>query len=72
MSYINLNEGFETVRNFFNVEVQEDTLFGDFLKIPKDKNQIKVLHGEKREQELEKIIQHLDFLKESGYYDTKL
>ena len=72
MSYINLSDGFETVKNFFNVEVQEDTLFGDFLKIPKDKNQIKVLHGEKREQELEKIIQHLDFLKESGYYDTKL
>jgi hypothetical protein len=37
-----------------------------------DKNQIKVLHGEKREQELEKIIQHLDFLKEKGYYDSKL
>jgi len=30
---------------------------------------IKVLHGEKREQELGKIIQHLDKLKEKGYYN---
>jgi hypothetical protein len=72
MSYINLNEGAESVKKFYEINVEEDTFLSDFLKIPKDKNQIKVLHGEKREQELEKIIQHLDFLKEKGYFDLKL
>jgi hypothetical protein len=71
MSYINVNEGLETVKKFYETNFDEDTLVGDFLRIPKDKNQIKVLHGEKREQEIEKIIQHLDLLKESGYFDRK-
>jgi len=69
MSYININDGHNTVKHFFETEVEQDTLNGDFYKIPKDKNLIKVLHGEKREQELEKIIQHLDMLKEKGYYN---
>jgi len=69
MSYININDGYNTVKHFFETEVEQDTLNGDFYKIPKDKNLIKVLHGEKREQELEKIIQHLDTLKEKGYYN---
>ncbi len=72
MSYINLENGFESVVEFFESNYSKDTLLTDFFKIPGDKNQIKVLHGEKREQELEKIIQHLDFLKEKGYYDSKL
>lgn len=71
MSYININDGLETVKNFYELSVDQDTLLGEFLKIPKDKNQIKVLHGEKREQEIEKIIQHLDLLKEKGYFDKK-
>ena len=69
MSYININDGYKTVKHFFETEVEQDTLSGDFYKIPKDKNLIKVLHGEKREQELGKIIQHLDKLKEKGYYN---
>lgn len=69
MSYINLNEGLQTVKNFYEIQINEDTLVGDFLRIPKDKKQIKVLHGEKREQEIEKIIQYLDILKQNGYFD---
>lgn len=72
MSYINLSEGLASVEKFYEMDLDQDTLVSDFLKIPKDKNQIKVFHGEKREQELEKIIQHLDFLKEKGYYDSSL
>jgi hypothetical protein len=72
MSYINLNEGLDTVKKFYEIVIDEETLISDFLKIPVNKNQIKVLHGEKREQELEKIIQHLDFLKEKGFYDSSL
>lgn len=71
MSYINLSEGFDSVRDLYEIEVNEDTFISDFLKIPRDKNQIKVLHGEKREQEIEKIIQYLDLLKEKGYFDRK-
>lgn len=67
MSYINL-EGFETVEHFFNTSVDTDTLVGDFYKIPKEKSEIKVLHGEKREQELEKILEYLKQLKKAGYY----
>jgi hypothetical protein len=69
MSYININEGFKTAKHFFDTNVEKDTLSGDFYKIPKDKRTIKVLHGEKREQEIEKIIQHLDTLKEKGYFN---
>jgi hypothetical protein len=72
MSYINLDEGFESVRKFFEIQVSQDTFISDFLKIPPNKKQIKVLHGEKREQELEKIIQHLDFLKDKGYFESRL
>ena len=67
MSYINL-EGFETVEHFFNTSVDTDTLVGDFYKIPKEKSEIKVLHGEKREQELEKILEYLKQLNKAGYY----
>lgn len=69
MSYININDGFETVKHFFETDVEQDTLSGDFYKIPKDKRSIKVLHGEKREQELGKIIQYLDSLKQKGYFN---
>jgi len=68
MSYINL-EGFNTVEHFFNTSVESDTLVGDFYKIPKEKSGIKVLHGEKREQELDKILEYLKQLKRSGYYE---
>lgn len=69
MTYINV-EGFSTVEHFYKTDVHEDTLFGDFYLIPKEKRNIKVLHGEKRSDEINKILKHLIKLKENGYFKS--
>lgn len=68
-SHVNIGEGHEAVKRFYHIQNDKEILAGQFYRIPKDKKQIKVFHGEKREQEIEKIIQHLDFLKENGYFE---
>lgn len=59
MSYINV-QGSETVNHFFQTNVEKDTFISTFYKLPKDKNKIKVFHGEKRNQEIEKMIDIID------------
>jgi hypothetical protein len=67
MVYINL-EGFHTLEHFCETEVQNDELFGMFYRLPAEKNLVKVLHGEKRPEELEKITDFLIKLKEKKYF----
>jgi len=70
MSYINI-EGMDTVLHFFqNPEEVESGLISSFYRIPENKRDIKVLHGEKRKQEVETIIEYLKELKNKGYYDN--
>lgn len=69
MSYINI-EGMSTVRHFFEGDDSERGLISDFYRIPDDKKDIKVLHGEKRKQEVESIIEYLKVLKNKGYYEN--
>lgn len=59
MSYINV-QGSETVNHFFQTIVETDTFISTFYKLPKNKNKIKVFHGEKRSQEIEKIFDLID------------
>ena len=59
MSYINV-QGSETVNHFFQTSVETDTFISTFYKLPKNKNKIKVFHGEKRSQEIEKIFDLID------------
>jgi hypothetical protein len=59
MSYINV-QGSETVNHFFQTIVETDTFISTFYKLPKNKNKIKVFHGEKRSQEIEKIFDIID------------
>lgn len=64
MVYINI-QGAETVEEFLNNTVDEDVLLGAFYKFPANKNQIKVFHGEKRTEEIEKVFRLLGEKKES-------
>ncbi len=66
LCYINIGEGLETVKHFYSNESKEGNLrwsdtdtSQNFYKIPDDKKYVKVLHGEKRSSEVNKI---LDFL----------
>jgi len=68
MSYINIDNGADTLKHFFETSVEEDVLAGEFYKLPKDKNSIVAFHGEKREQELEKIVQYLDSLENKNHF----
>lgn len=78
LCYINLRDGLETVRHFYEEgqpgfstymsdENKDYTL--NFYSIPSDKRNVKLLHGEKRPDETEKIIQYLVELKNSGYFN---
>lgn len=61
LSYINLT-GFGTVQHFFETNVEADQIFNlhgerfAFYKVPAEKRLIKIFHGEKRIDEIEKII----------------
>lgn len=66
--YINL-EGLQTLEHFCETEVQNDELFGRFYRLPSEKNLVKVLHGEKRIEEIEKITNFLVDLKEKKYFN---
>ena len=59
MSYINV-ESSSTVDHFLSTEVKENTLISEFYRIPKNKKEIKVFHGEKRQDEIDKIFQIID------------
>jgi hypothetical protein len=57
--YINIT-GSDTVNHFFDTVVDKDTFISDFYKLPKNKETIKVFHGEKRRPEAEKILERVD------------
>jgi autotransporter strand-loop-strand O-heptosyltransferase len=58
MVYVNV-EGPETVNHFFNTNTDSDKIISRFYKLPKDKEKIKVFHGEKRELEANLIINRI-------------
>ena len=59
ISYINV-DGASTLVHFFNTKVTEDTFVKVFYTIPKNKNHIKVFHGEKRQTEIDKMFELID------------
>jgi autotransporter strand-loop-strand O-heptosyltransferase len=59
MSYINV-ENSSIVDHFLSTEVKENTLISEFYRIPKNKKEIKVFHGEKRQDEIDKMFQIID------------
>jgi autotransporter strand-loop-strand O-heptosyltransferase len=59
LSYVNVVDS-STVEHFFQTEVEADTHFSTFYKVPSDKNKIKVFHGEKRTEEVLKIFDLID------------
>lgn len=75
LCYINLGEGLSTVNHFY-LEGQEGHQSWDdydtsknFYKIPDDKKNIKVLHGEKRKSEVDLILDYLVNLKNNNYFN---
>ena len=58
MVYINVSSA-DVVRDFFTTD-QEAGLKTEFYRLPEEKAQIKVFHGEKRSEEIEKIFQIVD------------
>jgi hypothetical protein len=59
MSYINV-ESSSTVDHFLSTEFKENTLISEFYRVPKNKKEIKVFHGEKRQDEIDKMFQIID------------
>ena len=78
LCYINLRDGLQTVKHFYEEGVPGFSSWMDeenkdyslnFYRIPQEKRNIKVLHGEKRSDEFEKILGYLQELKLTGYYN---
>ena len=59
MSYINV-ESSSTVKHFLSTDIKENTLISEFYRVPKNKKEIKVFHGEKRQDEIDKMFQIID------------
>jgi autotransporter strand-loop-strand O-heptosyltransferase len=59
MSYINVS-GANTLNHFFNFKLKKETMVREFYRIPEDKNDIKVFHGEKRQSEIDKMFKIID------------
>ena len=59
MVYINV-EGIETIRHFYNTTTESDMFMSDFYKLPKDKEKIRVFHGEKRVEQANLIIKEIE------------
>ena len=76
LCYINIGDGINTTKDFYEVERESNTLVWEesdnlnnrFYKIPEDKKHVKVLHGEKRTEEVEKILTYLSNLNDNGYF----
>jgi hypothetical protein len=74
--YINLQNGFESVKDFYSIDsdfygfrnYDDNNPSSHFYKIPENKRDIKVLHGEKLTSECDKIILYLKELKQNGYF----
>jgi autotransporter strand-loop-strand O-heptosyltransferase len=59
ISYINV-DGADTLKHFFKFNAKKNTLVKDFYRIPENKNNIKVFHGEKRQSEIDKMFEIID------------
>jgi hypothetical protein len=76
LCYINLGEGLETAKHFYSESAQEGNLrwsdtdmSQNFYRIPDSKKFVKVLHGEKRESEVNLILDHIKTLQSTGYFN---
>lgn len=76
LCYINLGEGIETVKHFYSENAEEgyarwseEDLSQNFYKIPNNKRDTKVLHGEKRTSEVNLILDYLVELKNNKYFN---
>ena len=77
LCYVNLDNGLETVKDFYTVERDNNSLVNyvdddftkHFYKIPDDKRDVKVLHGEKTTTEMNKIVYFLNKIKYDGYFE---
>ncbi len=78
LCYVNLDNGLSTVKDFYTVErnsnslvnYDEDDFTKHFYKIPNDKRDVKVLHGEKITSEMNKIVYYLKQIKYAGYFES--
>ena len=77
LCYVNLRDGIDTVKHFYSDQAKEgDFTYDDsgqdtslnFFRIPDDKRFVKVLHGEKRTEEVNKILDFLVGIKKNGYF----
>jgi hypothetical protein len=77
LCYINLRDGMDTVRHFFEEGKEGFYTFMDeenkdytlnFYQIPEDKRYVKVLHGEKRESVVDEMISYMKGLNKNGYF----
>jgi hypothetical protein len=75
LCYINLGEGFETVEHFYSDDAVEgvsrwsDTdISQNFYRIPDNKRDTKVLHGEKRTSEVDLILDYLTELNKNNFF----
>jgi len=76
LCYVNLDNGLETVKDFYTrdtdgsylVNYDENDFTKHFYKIPDDKRDVKVLHGEKTTTEMNKIVYYLKQLDYNGYF----
>jgi len=75
LSYVNIGRGLETVKDFYTTNENLGGMrhysndYGThFYKIPEDKREVKVLHGEKVTSECDKIIDYLKELKNNNYF----
>jgi len=78
LCYVNLRDGLETVRHFYEegqpgfstyMDEQNKDYSLNFYSIPSEKRNVKLLHGEKRPEEISKIIEYLKELKTSGFFN---
>jgi len=59
MSYINAGT-FNTVQHFFENETTQDIIVEPYYKLPKNKEMIRVFHGLKNQEEIDKVFELLD------------
>jgi hypothetical protein len=77
LCYINLDNGLSTVKDFYTIERESNSLVNydendftkHFYKIPDDKRDVKVLHGEKTTSEMNKIVYFLKEINYNGYFE---
>jgi hypothetical protein len=77
LCYVNLDNGLSTVEDFYTVQrnsshfvnYDEEDFTKHFYKMPEDKRDVKVLHGEKITSEVKKILHFLKEINYNGYFE---